>query len=258
MFLRCQLQFQYRYLDGKIRPPGVALLVGSTVHKAAEVNLLAKRDDGAALPTEAVQDLAAMEFDRQWSEAGDVALDEDERGLGFAAVKGAAKDESVRLTGMHSLLLVPSLDPLHVEKSVRVAVPGLSLELEGTFDLVTKNRKVHDLKTSGKRLSADSITSSVQMRLYDLLYSVETGERPKALALDVVQKTKKADAYIVESGAFASHDPILEMAGRVERGVKSGVFQPASPDHWACGPSYCGYYNECPFGARARVTIPVS
>lgn len=255
MFLGCQLQFQYRYLDGLIRPPGVALLVGSTVHKAAEVNLLAKRDGGEQLGQEFVEDLAATEFDRRWSSEGEIALDDEERSKGVSAVKGEAKDESIRLAALHGLELVPQLDPLHVERSVRVAIPGIRNEIEGTFDLQTADGKLHDLKTSSKKLSADSIQSSVQMRLYSVLSEIADGRRPTGLALDVLQKNKKPLAYIVESPTFSSSKPILDMIARMERGIESGVFQPTDPGHWRCQPAYCGWYDTCPFGRAARVTV---
>lgn len=258
MYLGCQLQFQYRYLDGLIRPPGVALLVGSTVHKAAEVNLIAKRDQGSPLDAESVADLASTEFDRRWSEEGEIALDEDERAKGRDMVKGEAKDESVRLAALHATDLVPLLEPLHVERSVRVKVEGIRNELEGTFDLQTTDRKLHDLKTSGKKLSVDSITDSVQMRLYSVLAEAADGVKPTKLALDVVQKNKKPLAYIVESPVFSSSKPILDLIARMEKGIELGVFQPADPTSYRCRPMYCGYYRDCPFGARARSSHAVS
>lgn len=255
MYLGCQLQFQYRYLDGLIRPPGVALVVGSTVHKAAEVNLLAKRDGGAALDPGDVADLAAMEFDRRWSAEGEIALDDDEKALGLATVKGDAKDQSVALAELHAIDLVPRLAPLHVERSVRVAIPGIRNELEGTFDLQTTNGKLHDLKTSGKKLGPDAITDSVQMRLYSVLAEAADGKKPTGLALDVLQKNKKPLAYVVESPTFSSSQPILDLIVRMERGVESGIFQPADPGHWRCSKSYCGWWDTCPFGRASRVTV---
>jgi hypothetical protein len=255
MFLRCQLQFQYRYLDGQIRPPGVALLVGSTVHKAAEVNLIAKRDNGAQLAQGDVADFASMEFDRQWSAGGEVDLDDEERAKGPAAVKGEAKDQSVQLAVLHATDLTPHLAPLHVERSVRVAIPGLRHELEGTFDLQTNDGKLHDLKTSSKKLGADAITDSVQMRLYSVLAEVADGKKPNGLALDVLQKNKKPLAYVVESPTFSSSKPILDLIARVERVVETGVFAPAEPTSWVCRKSYCGWWDTCPFGRASRVTL---
>ena len=255
MFLRCQLQFQYRYLDGLIRPPGVALVIGSSVHSAAEVNLVTKRDTGTPFSADAVADLAAMHFDRRWSAEGEVELDEDEQSRGRDAVKGDAKDMSIKLTVLHAMDLVPRLQPLHVERSVRVSIPGIRNELEGTFDLQTKDGKLHDLKTSGKKLDAASITDSVQMRLYNVLAEVADGKPPTKLALDVVQKTKTPSAYIVESPTFASSKPILDMIHRVEDIIEKGVFAPAEPTSWVCSKSYCGYFDTCPFGRSARVTI---
>lgn len=255
MFLRCQLQFQYRYLDGIVKPPGVALLVGSTVHKAAEVNLTAKRDGGSPLPQEHVRDLAALEFDRQWSQAGEVALDDEERSKGPEKAKGEAKDQSVKLAAIHGEVLVPQLAPLHVERAVRVSVPGIKLDLEGTFDLQTKDGWLHDLKTTSKKLGPEAITDSVQMRLYSLLAEVADGKPPTKLALDAVQKNKTPLAYIVESPTFASSKPIMELIARVERVIETGVFAPAEPNSFVCKAQWCGYFDSCPFGARARVTI---
>lgn len=263
LLFKCGVQFEKRYIDGEIMPPGTAMVIGSTVHKAREVDLIHKRDSGGPLPVDAVADVADMEFERRWLHEA-VELDAEEKSIGAARVKGASKDESILLARRHSRILMPQLQPLHVERKIRVSIPGIKHDLEGALDLLTNDGVLHDCKTSNKRLGTDAVEDSLQLPFYDLLVDAADGQRPKRHALDVVQKVKDEDkyrkkyqreaAYIVDVEPPDNHDAIIARIQRAERIIESGLFTPAPPDAWWCSNEWCGFAlnNSCPFGPQRR------
>lgn len=266
----CELAFEKRYLDGVILPPNAAMLTGSAVHHGAEFNLKHKSETGAALALEDVADLVSLDFDKRWSAETPELLNPDEKAKGAAAVKGAAKDKSIALAKLHANVLVPKLDPIKgsVERAIRVAIPGLRHEIEGTLDLQTPSARtstgkvLHDLKTSAKKLDQGALYDGIDMPLYSLLLDAADKERPESVALDVLQKLKREDkAYIVEGPPPPSHEPIIARIQLMERALETGVFRPAASDSWQCSTKWCGLAarDACPFGPlRRRAAISMS
>lgn len=257
MLFRCGVQFEYRYMRGLVRPPAVAMVVGSSVHKAREVDLIAKRDTGSGLDVHHVVDAAAFDFDRRWDYESP-ELDADEASRGRALVKGEAKDMAVALARLHSEALTPVIEPVHIERKIRVSVPGVSRDVEGTVDTIDRSGFLRDFKTSKAKITAADIDDSIQLPLYSLLVEVADGARPTGLVLDVTQKLKRPIAYSVPAGPVASNAVSIARLQAAERVIDSGAFAPAPPDSWQCSAKWCGYYTDCPFGARRRVSVSVS
>lgn len=266
----CELGFEERYLKGNILPPNAAMLIGSSVHTSAEFNLRQKSETGAALDAADVADLAAMDFDKRWSTETPELLNPDEKSKGMATVKGDAKDKAISLAGLHATDLVPRLFPIKgsVERAIRVKIPGIRHELEGSLDLLTKSRKtpngkvLHDLKTSAKKISEPSLYDEIDMPLYSLLLDAADKERPESVALDVLQKLKREDkAYIVEGPPPPSHQPIIDRILLMEKALETGVFRPAASNSWQCSVKWCGLAarDKCPYGPlRRRAAISMS
>lgn len=258
MHARCGVQFEKVYLEGQRRPPRVAMTIGNAVDRAVESDLIAKRDAGAALPADVVADSAAMSFDSAWSNE-EPWLDAAERERGEAAVKGAAKDQSIALAVEHNRVLTPSVSPVHVQRRVRVSVPSLRYDIEGTFDLQTADGWIRDVKTSGKLKTANDVASSVQVGLlYPFMASIVDGKWPERAAMHVLQKTKKPRAYVVDAPVLQDTEPLMQRIRRVERSMETGLFIPADPTSWMCSAKWCGFFDECLFGRRSRVQVAMS
>ena len=60
--LSCGEQYRRRYVLKQIRPPGVALHIGSATHKGVEENLKEKARSGKLLPLDSVTDAAVESF----------------------------------------------------------------------------------------------------------------------------------------------------------------------------------------------------
>src|SRR5688572_33095123 len=82
MLSKCGEQYRRRYVLGERLPPGVAMIVGGAVDKSVNANMTNKKDSGALLPIEQVQDTARDALNSEW-ERGGVVLQDDERARGL-------------------------------------------------------------------------------------------------------------------------------------------------------------------------------
>ena len=99
MYLRCGEQYRRRYIEKEIVPPGIALIKGGSVHKAAETNFRQKIESREDLPIKDIREAAAANFDGQI--ASGYILDPDERAIGAKKVLGVAKDSTIKLVDIY-------------------------------------------------------------------------------------------------------------------------------------------------------------
>jgi hypothetical protein len=256
MLSKCGMQFYYRYIEGKKSPPGVAMIIGTAVHKACELDLRHKMETGQPAPLDAVKQKAGEALEATWI-GEEPMLDEDEKALGKARVRGIAKDEAVALSALANRELTPVLQPIAVEHKIRLEIGGFPFDLEGTID-VLEEHTLRDRKTASKSPSGDEADGNPQHELYHLMRFKETGQRIDTYALDYLVKNKTQKAVSVTAPAAGSFDPIkkrLELAAKV---VETGAFYPADPtgpSGWVCTQKWCGYWNVCPFGRARKVQV---
>src|ERR1039457_5494706 len=106
MYLRCPLQYRYRYIDGIKIPPTGSLLLGKSNHSALEGNYRQKIESKQDLPMEQVSDMFADSWESQVKET---VFQEDEK-------SGETKDDGVNLIIAYHNQVAPSIQPKLVEK----------------------------------------------------------------------------------------------------------------------------------------------
>jgi len=248
-YLRCGLQWYYRYARGERRPPGVALLVGSGTHEAVERDMRSKLDTGELLEDGAPQAIASESVTRRWAEEAPVLDGEDE-----AAALGAAIDLAASLAACHHKHIAPHIEPTHVERELVVDSPDLGLEIVCRVDIQTATT-IHDTKTAAKAPSLGDLRSA-QFGLYRAAIMATDGHAPDRIQLDGLVKTKVPKAVsIVAEVTDADASAALERLGAVAAGIAAGVFLPADPTSWVCSPKFCGWYDTCPQGSRSAVAV---
>ena len=256
MLSKCGMQFYYRYIEGKKSPPGVALVIGTAVHKACELDLRHKMETGAPAPVEEVKQKAADALDATWI-GEEPMLDEEEKELGKNRVRAQAKDEAVALSALSNRDVTPRLQPIAVEHRIRLELGGFPFDLEGTVD-VLEEHTLRDRKTAARSPSGDEADGNPQHELYHLMRFKETGQRIDTYALDYLVKLKTPKAVTVTAPAARNFDTIklrLELAAKV---VESGAFypvDPSGPSGWTCQPKWCGWWDICPFGRARKVQV---
>jgi hypothetical protein len=256
MLSKCGLQYEFRYVKGVLAPPGIALHIGTGTHAGANANMRSKIETGKLLPIGAVQEEAKKGFIAAWDKDG-CKLEAEEKILGVENVKGAALDMVVRLAALHATELAPKLNPAKTEETWRLELKGYPVDLVGTTDLKEVNKKVRDLKTSGKSPDKTDAEDSEQLTMYALAERTLAGEKGDVqVALDVLVKTKIPKVVTLES--YRTDDDfreVLERVGRAARVIETGAFFPADPQSWWCSAKWCGYYDRCPHGARQRKSV---
>lgn len=252
MLQRCGIQYQYRYLQGSIKPPGVALIVGSATHESIEDNMKHKRDSGDVLPAEAVAEKARESVNHRWQSEG-VALDAEEKSEGEANVRGQAVDMAVTLSRLHHSELAPIINPVHVERKWVLEMDNFPFDLSGTIDL-QEPTTIRDTKTAKRSPPENTAHGSDQLTIYALAATILDGKTPD-LRLDSLVKTKTPKVVTQETTRDESDFQV--MLRRIEaasRQIETGAFIPAPSDSWQCSAKFCGYWNECPY-SRKRVQV---
>ena len=253
MLNRCPMQYQHRYVDGIVAPPGVALIVGKGTHRANASDLLNKMDSGSLLSGDEVKSIAADATTREW-DSQEVALDDDEKAEGIEKVKGAAIDRSVLLATLYHEEVAPAIEPTGIEQKFTLPLPSGD-ELTGFIDVNTAT-KIRDGKTSGKSPVAEAANQSLQLTGYIWAEWEASGRQTiKTGSLDYLVSLKKPKAVILETTRteqdFERLHARLDVAGQM---IRAGLFPPCDPGQWCCSPKWCGYWGHCAFGAKGQKT----
>jgi hypothetical protein len=247
MLSRCGLQYDFRYIQKIIAPPGVQLVIGKGTHAAIEKDLVNKQQWGTLLPDDSIADYAADAARAAWDEDEPVLQEGDPD-------KGGVVDVAVSLAQLHHKQVAPGIDPVAIERGFVLEIEGFPYDLMGFVDIEEPGR-IRDTKTSSKSPPADAAEQSDQLTLYHL-EAVTRGLPPPMVQLDYLVKTKVPKAVSLSSvRGPEDHARFLRRVEVAARVIEAGSFQPAAPDSWACSQKWCGYWDRCAFGSRGRVSV---
>lgn len=247
MYCRCPEQYRRSYIEGEKIPPGIAALKGTGLHRGAAVNMRQKLESGVDLPASEIVEAAISAFETEVH--GGVSFSREEFGRGSHIVIGEAKDDLREIADCHARVQAPDYQPVFVEEKIRIELPNAPRDVLGILDLADAKRRVIDLKTAGKKKSQSDADDSVQLSVYAAAYQVKTGEPPAEVRLDCVVQTKtKTDRQVVTSDRGPrDFQALANRINAVTKGIQAGVFTPATPGAWWCGPKWCGYFSTCPY-----------
>ncbi len=233
MFLRCPLQYKFRYIDGLKIPPTSSLTLGKSVHSALEGNYRQKIETKQDLPAEKMLDLFS---DRWEKEVQETIFDEDENA-------GTIKDDGIKLVGIYHGQISPTIQPKLVEKEFNLSFENVNYTLKGIIDLVDVEGTIIDHKTAKRSMMTEDVESNIQLTCYSLAYRSLFGTPEKELRFDVMVKTKIPKLQqISTSRTQADIDRFLKVVGYVSKAIQSGLFYPCE-DRQTC--SWCGYRGIC-------------
>lgn len=228
-YLRCAKQFYFRYIQGIKSPPAIAMIEGTSHHKAMEVNNRNKKDKSKDLKPQVLTDVFIDTF--------------RERVKGAKDIKWEGDDENrihTRAKILHTEYinhLAPKIKPVDIEEHFEKEVSFG--KLYGTIDLTDKKR-VYDYKTTGKSKSQSEIDNNLQLSLYS-----HAAEKPEVA---IIQFVKTANPYVGLLPAKRSKGDVrwaLRVAESVSGAIKAGQFPMTSPTGWQCSERFCGYWGIC-------------
>lgn len=252
MWERCQVQFQYRYLDGLILPPGLAAHIGTGTHKGAEVNQKAKLITGKDEPLSVVQDAARDGYMRALQKNGVFFPPSEAASAKRQMAEGI--DITVGLAKTYLERVAPEIKPKHIELKLTLDHKEIPVPFTGIIDLVTAENELRDLKTSSKRWAQSRADTSIQATLYNELVGRYVGAYPNRIVFDVLVKGKDEPQALETTRNGDDFAALIERVKAMLRGIEAGAFYPASRDSWLCSEQWCGYFQMCKY-AKGRATL---
>lgn len=158
------------------------------------------------------------------------------------------KDDAVSLATLFRRELAPAIMPALVEHRVTLEIPGVALPVVTILDCYTADRKLRDLKTSGRKWADDKAHTSPQPTVYRESVFQSTGEYPDELLFDVLVNTKTPTLQTIPTSRTEEDLQILvRQFGIMTASIQAGIFPPAEPGSWICSPKFCGYWFTCKF-----------
>jgi RecB family exonuclease len=214
-YLRCPLDFKYRYILNVPGPPSATPAIGTLLHSAMQqINeaLIASRE----LPK--LEDLISQ-LKINWPEEGHESPKQSQRALDLALsslerLYGQAPDNPI---------------PLASEKRFKFKVPGAPVILTGRIDVVFGGKdgvEIRDYKSSTGATSAKKAKkqaqSSKQLTMYAMAWQELEGELPAKLSLDFIQT-----GFIGEVRKQPSSlETLAKSLSDATANIKAGIFEP--------------------------------
>jgi len=232
MYLRCPLQYFFRYTcDLKIPPTG-SLTLGRAIHETLHDNYHQKIQSHRDLPISDVTDI----YSNHWEQEAREAL------FGDGEKPGKLKDQGVQMLTTYFDSVAPHIQPVDVEREFLVKADGIGLPLKGYIDLIDDRRYIIDHKTSKRNFPEDTAEKDIQLTAYALAYRILTGRNEKGVRLDVMVKTKEPKIQQLQATRTqADIDRFVRLAQQVEKGINAEAFYPN--ENYMCG--ICGYKDMC-------------
>jgi len=256
MYLRCGMQYYFRYIKGLKCPPNNALLIGLGTHLTVEANMRYKLENNRMLPRDEIESRAHENVLR--------IADED----GVYCVAGQTHryvvDESRRVAAICSLahydIIAPKLRPKYVEEPFKLKMPDFPYDIHGRIDLeeepltATNTPIIRDTKTT-RMLKSRELAAQDQMTIYAAYALRKYGIMPSMYVDSIVWGTKKV--RVVPIQAEREKFEIVVLGRRIAamaRALKKGIFLPSLSDQWWCNEKWCGYWHKCPYARRIHVS----
>lgn len=247
MLLRCGVQYEFRYVKGKVIPPSAALVRGTCGHRANEMNFRQKIESRADLPADAVLSAFSDEWDKRKYE---IAYSEEELGGDSPSkAEGKWKDSGTRLVSIYHAEQAPLIQPVSVEEKFHVDFEGGYPALDGVIDRETEDGAVEDDKFVSKTPPEDDALTDVQLTCYDFARRVTKKAPPKMLRKRFAVDTKTPKTVTREAPP-RDEETIARFLRRLEAMMavrEKGMFIPAANGSWWCSARFCGYWNICSY-----------
>lgn len=251
MYWRCGQQYYHRYILGERRPPGIALVVGRSVHESVEADMLSKLQDGELLETEEITDRVRDAITGYLQ--GELILSDLEREEGEARTKATAVDLTVALSLLHHTDLAPTIEPDQVERGVRLVLKGHPFDIEMRLDLRDTGGHIRDTKTAARKWPQARVDTDTGLTMYHWASKTIGPPHSDDVFLDCLTKTKTPKAVTLETTRDdEDHTVALRRAVNMWEAREKGIFVPCTPDAWVCSPKFCGYFESCPYATRPR------
>jgi hypothetical protein len=275
MYYRCGHQFYLRYIKGTKRPPGIHLIKGTGTHAGVEYGYNQKIATGELPPEDEVADAAHDAFVDVVVNGSSYGGERGPRGVWLAPdevcrkkeILGEALDESIKLAQFYRKVVAPTDKEIALVEERLFADIGVGIPISFKPDVVVDG-KLRDVKTAGKRWPKGKEDGEIQPTLYRMgLREHGFGDlNAEFVVLSNVKSKPKDDSGILFDGDLCvigdprptertyEHEEALKLRiHNMMESINKGVFLPAHPEMYTCSPSWCGYYDICPYMKGRKV-----
>ena len=247
-FMKCSAQYWFKKIIGP-KPPTIALLYGTAVDEAINVDLEQKITTHEDLPVDDVKDAFVSKWDEGKQET--LFFDND-------------KPEELREVGINSVghwlkETAPTVQPMSIQEKLEAKIDGSDYELFQFADVITTDNEIIDNKTSGRSLPDKNGVvvphdHRVQLTMYSLGFKYNYGQEPSSLGLDYLVKNKSPKVQRARWKPNGDDSKlVLSLINRVAKGIDKEVFIP-NRAHFMCSKRFCAFWRECQqeFGGKVK------
>lgn len=251
-YCKCGIKYFLYYEEGIVIPSSTSLVLGTTYHKALEVNHTQKIESGTDLPLSDLQECSANGIEEAFKE--DILLSEDEKHKGKIGARDLLIHRSDAALKAYREELALNIQPLEVEKYFKIPLEDDLPPLVVVIDLITQDMRVVDNKTSSKKPPENVADESIQLSAYALAFKNQYGMVPTGLELQhTVVTAKTLSATTVTTKTTRTDEQLDHFKLRLQMvvdGIRKRVAIPPSQGDWQC--KSCGYreLNYCPLYKR--------
>jgi hypothetical protein len=268
----CEMAWYYQHVEKAPKKPfGTPLALGRAFDKAVQAGAEAKiKDRGLAHPD---PDLLGEAYGDEWA-----ALRSDPE-YDLANAHTGMIEQGRRASMEYATAILPRVEPLETQRSFLIGFEEVEWKVKGYIDLIEVAQGtaslsddpgvvIRDAKaTSSSTTKFDNAAAAndLQLGLYDVAVTA-SGQRVAGRgfhAARVLKTQYELSESLVESSDSQRQttlDLLGGIAGRMEDACRTGSFLPTAflNGSWKCSSKYCDFYDSvCPYGARARVSIPM-
>ena len=234
-YLRCPMQYYFRYIRGLKLPPKSALTLGSSVHAGLAHNYQQKKDSHKDLKVGEVLDVYGQSFD----------LGAKETEWGKDEKPGEVKDQGAGLIKVYHSEIAPNIQPVEVEQKFEVNFPNVDYGFIGYVDLLDDKKRIIDHKTTARTPNGISSDHRLQLTGYALGYRAGTGRKERKVRVDYMVKNKHPKVVTLEEKiSDGDVDRLLKLMAYVAKAIEQELFYP-QPHNFMCNNRGCGYWDIC-------------
>ena len=234
MYQDCPKKYYYTYIEKIPTTINDKVFLGIIFHSAVEYyfNEKIKRTEPEK---DRVVEFFTGEFDKLQKEQ-EILWDgspNETRKRGIAFVKYFLRE------------VVPSIDPLMVEKELWADLPEIGVKLKGVIDLVEKDFSITDFKTTTAKWSKTRVKNSyLQMVIYRYLFEQSFGDVISQLKFKIIYSKTSSHIKHQEVAIKAKdvdYNKMFDIIKYVVENISQGVFY--KNENFTC--SFCEYKNLC-------------
>jgi len=231
-YLRCPLQYFFRYTCHLKTPPNGDMTLGRTIHEVIAENYRQKMRTRQDLPVSQIVDMFSDRWEHQVEE---VAFDDQDK-------LGLLKDEGIRLLDLYHKTVAPTVQPVEVERQFLVETGATRLPLMGFIDLIDDQGNIVDHKTAKRSYPERAAEKDIQLTAYAMAYRRLFGKDERSVRFDVMVRNKQPKMQQLSATRTQEDiDRFLAIAEQIERGINAEIFYPN--EGYVCG--YCGFGEIC-------------